>query len=292
MNDKTKKPRGGKSGEAAGGDVAAETLTTQQKTTFEAAYKQHLAEAKAIPNHEVMSFAGNPDLVLGNVQRGVGAVVGLDGEHLHADIIRALSFKPEQLRAAVVLAQAFSWANLLINRDIASDGTTQALITKVMKHRRRLMAAAESLAESNLLDGAELDPIRPGHGPRDGAQDVTRLVAIFRAHEKRIAGKHPLGEADLAHAEADASDLWMRLNPEEAVQVKKLPEKVQQDIDVRDRFWTLLHRRYEKIWKIGAVVWGYDVDEHVPALRARQAGKRAPAAAAGDSAGGGETQPG
>ncbi len=286
MNDKTKKPRG----EAAGNEMAAETLTAQQKTTFEAAYKHHLAEAKALPDHAVIPFAGNPDLVLGNVQRGAGVVVGLDGEFLHADIIRALGFKPEQLRAVVVLAQAFSWASLLINRDIASDGTTQALITRVMKHRRRLMTTAEALVESNLLDDAELDPIRPGYGPRDGAKDVTRLVALFRAHAKTIAGKHPIGEADLAQAEEDASDLWMRLNPEEAVQVKKLPEKVQKDIELRDRFFTLLYQRYEQLWKIGAVVWGYDVDEHVPALRARQAGRRAPAAA--HETNGGAGQPG
>ena len=181
----------------------------------------------------------------------------------------------EELRAAVVLAKAFSWANLLIDRDIASDGTAPALAKTVAVHRRKLMKTAEALVEADLLADAELQPIRPGHGPRDAAQDVTRLVAIFRKHAKKFAGKHPISEAELDQAEKDGADLWVRLNPEGAVQVKRLPQAVQADIEIRDRLWTLLLRRYEMAWKAGAMVWGWAVDEHVPALRARQAGKRA-----------------
>ena len=42
-------------------------------------------------------------------------------------------------------------------------------------------------------------------------------------------------------------------------------------LDHRDRLWTLLHDGYEGVWKMGAILWGRRVDEHVPPLLSRMA---------------------
>lgn len=261
------------------------TPTPQEELTFEAAYKKHLAEAKAIAEHEIVEFKGYDALVLGNAIRGVVEVVGAEGDFLHADALKHLQVKGAELRAAIGIAQGFSFVSLLVDRDVSSDGAIERQYVVVAPARRKLLAAAESLVASGVIDDADVAPVRPGHGKRDAGEDVLKLVSLFRKRAKAIAGKHPITAAELDAAEQAASALLMLVKPAGAVRERKLPADAIEHIELRARFWTLLNRRYELLWKVGAWIWGWKVDEHVPALLSRKLGSRRSGDAATGSTG-------
>jgi len=46
-------------------------------------------------------------------------------------------------------------------------------------------------------------------------------------------------------------------------------KEAQAAVENRDRFWTLVVRAHDRIWRVGAFLWGRDeVDVHVLALQA------------------------
>ena len=49
------------------------------------------------------------------------------------------------------------------------------------------------------------------------------------------------------------------------------PSSLVKAVEIRDRFWTLLHQRYDLLWRCGAWLYGRAVDERVPPLPVRPA---------------------
>jgi hypothetical protein len=94
------------------------------------------------------------------------------------------------------------------------------------------------------------------------------IVALYREHKNAIAGKHPFDDAYLQKLADDGNWLVAQLMPAGAK-----PQKAGKSPDalVRDRLWTELNRRHDKLYKAGVVIWGRrKVDEHIPSLLARQ----------------------
>ena len=62
-----------------------------------------------------------------------------------------------------------------------------------------------------------------------------------------------------------------------AVAADDAPSAAELALATRDRLWTLLRQRYEALWRVGAYLFGRNVDERVPPLgkKAKKVGKKA-----------------
>lgn len=253
-----------------GADAAPEAGASEE------AFECFLAEARALPVHEVEEFAFDDSIVYQNHVRGVRDVVGLEGPYRNASILAGLPVDPAWLREGPLLAQGFLFARLQINREVFSDGTIQDQLDKGYPLRRLLLDTANLLVRQGLLPDAEVAPIRPGSGKRDAANDLVRLAALFKKHWEALLGKHAIKLEQVNEAARIGSRLQTLLKGEGNKAAKLLPEPTLANIDLCNRFWTLLKKRHELLWKCGAWVFGPSVDEHVPPLLSRQRAPRKP----------------
>jgi hypothetical protein len=112
---------------------------------------------------------------------------------------------------------------------------------------------------------------------------------VFNRHKAAIAGKHAITEEQVRQAAEVGSKLQTLVRDNKAVRERKTPQAVLDQVEIRNRFWTLLNARHDKLWRVGAWLAGRDrADEMVPPLQSRQAAPRAQAVAA---AGGESTEP-
>lgn len=240
----------------------------------EEAFQRFLAEARGLPAHEVVEFVFDDSIVYKNVEHGVRDVVGLDGPYRNAAILAKLPVDLGWLRATTVLAQGFLFAALHVDRVVFSDGTIQDQLDKGYPLRRLLLDTANLLVRQGLLPDAEVAPIRPGSGKRDAANDLVRLAALFKKHWTKLLGKHAITEPQVADAARIGSRLQTLLKGEGNKESDVLPAPMLDNIDLCNRFWTLLKKRHEVLWKCGAWVFGPSVDEHVPPLLSKKLGPR------------------
>ncbi len=120
-----------------------------------------------------------------------------------------------------------------------------------------------------------MEAIRKGKGQVDAVTDLTQLPALFRRHQAAVEGKHPLGEADLDRAEALGKQLLESLRPGAAPASKEVSAELQASVDARDRLWTLPTRRHEQLWRVGAWLFGHEVDNRMSALQSRRVSRKA-----------------
>ncbi|HLM43751.1 MAG TPA: hypothetical protein VK458_07775, partial [Myxococcaceae bacterium] len=101
-------------------------------------------------------------------------------------------------------------------------------------------------------------------------EDCLSLVALFRRNEARIAGRSPVVAAELLEAEQLVGQLRVMLGQQGVESEVGAPSLVKA-VEIRDRFWTLLHQRHDVLWRCGAWLYGRAVDERVPPLPVRPA---------------------
>lgn len=225
-------------------------------------YNQILPQAMAIPEAEVLDFRTDASLAYHNVKEGAEAVLP------HKDAVSAASplTNWDEIRDAPKVGEALMFADVLVNQTSGSPGISPERISRAYELRRILMAAAEALAEAGLLPSDRVKRIRAGRGKIDAATDCVGLVALLREYWEEIKTKTAVTEADLREAELVGTELLQQLKPARARRDQKVTDAEAQALEARDRIWTLLVRRHEQIWKIGALIWGRDVDDHVPSL--------------------------
>ncbi len=232
----------------------------------EAAYERFLDAARALPKADVERLAIDPAVAYHNVKAGVDAVLARE-----ADVRKLPGIDLRELRELPPLCLGLSFAALQIDRN--SDGQTRALLREAATLRRTLMTGAEALAAAGLLPAAAVAKIREGRGPLDQADDCVALSALFRKHAPALRGKTAVTAADTKRAAEVGTELRTRLKP---VRARRPGES---EAELRDRFWTLLVRGYDKLWRAGAFVYGRrEIDERVPPLGSvpgRKGGKRA-----------------
>ena len=231
----------------------------------QAAYDLYLPLAQKLAADKVSDYRADPQLAYQNVKRGVGNVLAELARIKHelptADI--------ESVRTLPQVTQGLLFSALQVNRDAGSPGTIEGLLAKAHPVRRKLLKAAEALAESGVIPDADVAPIRPGRGKVDTANDCVALAAVFRKHEKKIAGKTAITAADIAEADEVGSKLQTLLKPKGTPADNRLAPALATAVETRNRFWTLVEQRHEQMWRIGAWLWGHAVDEHVPPLQSR-----------------------
>jgi hypothetical protein len=226
-----------------------------------------LREARAIPADEVVPLRTDPALAEKNVAAGVAAVLAYDAhvaEHLHVVDLAELRSLPDLARAVADAA-----------RDAGGDDAElRPLLAEALTLSRTLRAAAVALVEAGVLSPRDLARLSPERGPADVGADCLALASLFQRKAEDLEGKSPAGEDQIARAAELGATLRALWKPKGAA--RKPGPDGRSPADVRDRLWTLLVARHERLWAVGAYVYGHAVDAHVPALHA--AAEKAPKA--------------
>ncbi|MBZ4374673.1 hypothetical protein [Corallococcus sp. AS-1-6] len=227
----------------------------------EPGYDVFLAPARALEG-AVEECRSNIALAFHNTKRGVESVLARE-----AELAALPGVNVEELRELPLLAQGLAWAALRIQRDMRAS-TFGALFDRAQQLRRKLLKTAEALAEAAFLSAADVASAH-SEGHRDVVGDCLGLVALFRLHEAKLAGRSPVTPEDVNEVERVAQQLRALLAaPGEAREDGSSP-LLFEATETRDRFWTLLLRRHDILWRCGAWLFGRDVDIHVPPLQAR-----------------------
>jgi len=232
------------------------------ETGTEEAFKRFSAEAEAIPEGEVIPFRADATLAYHNVMTGLKAVL----ERIDEAVQRLPEANADVLRALPDLALALCFAVSQASGSVKSTGAIGTQAKETAGWRRLLLKGADAAVEKKLVPGGEIARIRAGRGNIDLANDCRDLAAWFKKNAKALQGKTAVTPEDVAAADAAGLKLLTMLKPEGARREAGAPSEA---VDIRDRFWTLLNRRHEQLWKAGAVLWGRAVDDFVPALQSR-----------------------
>ncbi|MFW5741538.1 MAG: hypothetical protein ACOC1F_14385 [Myxococcota bacterium] len=213
----------------------------------------------------VIPFRFDAYIAQHNVLRGLEAV--LPHEHRIEEELPYVDV--DQIRELRPLTHAVVFAVNRVNRT-KDASVLQDLMPEAFALRRKMLSSAHALREAGLLPEREVLPIQEGHGVVDSAGDLPQLSSLFRRHAGAIQGKHPISEDDLARADSLGTRLLEILQPGGAASTPLTNEKLEAAVDARDRLWTLLTKRYELLWKVGAWLFGYEVDDKLPRLQSRK----------------------
>jgi hypothetical protein len=257
---------------------AAEPSTAEELSSNEA-FDRFLPLGRALAEDAILDFRADPQLAYHNLTRGVRNVL--------AERRRIVSELPMVDLAALgelpQLGQGVIFAALRADVPPRSTGEIGELLKVAYPLRRKLLRAALLLAEDDLIPQGALRKIKKGQGPLNAAHDCVQLAALFERHAARVAGKSSVTEEEVRRAGAVGSRLGTLIRPRGASRRKRRPAEFVQAVEDRNRLWTLLVERHETLWKVGAWLWGRQVDTYVPPLQSRRLPRR-PSKTAGTAA--------
>jgi hypothetical protein len=260
--------------------VSARTVTAPSGS--QADYDAFLPTAQKLPAAAIITLRADPALALHNVQIGVSNVLAEEARlaELPETDVKTLAALPRVALAVVFATTQVSPA--LSSKDLLQKLADGAAL------RRKLLKAADSLAESGFLKPKEVDDIRAGTGKIDAAHDLVQLAALFLKNTAKIRGKHAITVKEIKDASETGTSLLKTLKPGRARPAKATPAI---GVAERDRLWTLLVQGHDALWRAGAYLFGrHEVDDKVPSLQANRGGRPKTASKASAKANGSKSQ--
>ena len=212
---------------------------------FAEVFDRLLPEAEAIDPEKVQLFRADLDLALHNAQLAVSWV------EEHADEVSALHADPVALLQLSDVVGATMVAHQRIDR--ASSGEVQSLLGEGRGLRGLLLASAKALALAGVLSESQVAKIAKGHGPMDEASDCVALKRLFTENPDAIE-QTPVTWEQVQRCGEVGTKLLRLLKPARG-RIVADPE-LSAAMDLRDRFWTLVLRRYDQLWRCGAFMFG------------------------------------
>ena len=238
-----------------------------------AAYEALLQVAQALPTVTPMAGSGvDPDVIQTNVDAGLAAVAPY-----RERILRELPTTPlaevERL-GDVARALIFATTQVVPSKVTADD--VQRVMRELLELREPALKQLEVFAAPAVgaVPAAVVERIRAGSGPRNMAEDAVALAAAYRDPRWKLAGRHPLTDAQLARLDVLGNWVLTHVKADGAPTPNaRVPGDAQ---EVVDRFFTLLQRDHAALRRVGHWLFGEDgVDAKVPKLGSRTAAPRA-----------------
>jgi len=230
----------------------------------EAEFKRFMAEAEAIDAKEVKQLRANASLAYHNSKAATDAVLAhaghIQGHMPHVDL--------KELADIPNLALAVAFGALLAEREVGASSDVKAKLNEAYNLRRLLLSSAKSLAEAEIFSGKEVEKIETGKGHIDAVNDCIALASMFTKRAAGIKGKTPVGAKQVMRAAELGTELKTLLKTKGAKKSKNGVVTMSAG-EARDRLYTLLVQRYERLWAVGAYIFGYAVSEQVPTLLAQ-----------------------
>jgi hypothetical protein len=224
-----------------------------------AAFQQYLGAASAVPAADVKVFHGDPNVVYTNVLTGT--------TNLLAQKTAILAELPNEdltvFETLPAIALGLLYATLQATRRSTKNPTLQANLKEAHALRALLLSSATALAQAGVLQASVVAQIRRGRGLIDVARDLIALAGLFNSNALAIAGKTPITVDQVNRASTLGTELQGQLRPKDAPKTKT----VNTAGDIRDRFWALVVEKYDRVWRVGALIYGQsDIAAKVPPL--------------------------
>ena len=242
----------------------------------EAAYQRFVEAARGLDRRDLVRMRGDAGLAYRNAQRALEMLVKrqatIDGE-LPRLPVRELVQIPE-------IAQAVLFAEEEVERAERKSEELEKLMRRARKLRKRLLRWADDVLGG---DGSALAMVRRGDGAADTAEDCVALARLLAPHveavedrkkKKQKKGKGRLSAKKLAEAAEIGAELARRLRPGDRPGHGDEAPDVQEALEMRDRLWTLLNERYVDLWRVGAYLFGPEVDDRLPSLQSRRQARK------------------
>jgi hypothetical protein len=213
-----------------------------------AAFQKYLSAANAVPAADVKVFHGDPNVVYTNVLTGTTNLLAQKSAilaQLPNEDLTVFQNLPE-------IALGLLYATLQATHRSTKNPSLQANLKEAHTLRALLLSSATALGQAGVLDTAVVAQIRRGRGLLDVARDLIALAGLFNANALAIAGKTPITVDQVNRASTLGTDLQAQLKPKNTPKVKP----VNTAGDLRDRFWALVVQQYDRVWRVGALVYG------------------------------------
>lgn len=240
---------------------------------IEAYYNTHLPVAEALPDARVLTTRVDPDLAIVNIETAMHVFI----DQKVAILLHFPKVDVPLLEALPEIALALKYAALRAEQAVPAESQVAAKLSEARLVRAKLLSAAKALAENGLIPQAEVTAIAAGSGSRDRAEDCVALAALYRNHAAAIAGKHPITVDLIDQAAAVGSWLLANMRPADAPNAPSLGPSP--EVDIRNRFATLLIIGHQKLQAIAHYFYPTDWEERVPALGSRKVSRKKPDAA-------------
>lgn len=219
--------------------------------------------AEALLAGDIVEFSSDPSLIYHNVRAGVDAVLKEEAR-IRAELA---TVRIDEIRETTLVAQALIFAAAQVSLTTRATGTTTELVSRAYELRGTLIENAQPLVSAGLLPAGAFREILKGRGKLDAANDCVDLVQLFRDSWPAVQGKTVMTPEVLTEAAQLGSTLQTILLPGRAVRRRQVTPEMAAAVAIRDRIWTLLRQRFSLIWRVGAWLWGPEVEDFVPALQ-------------------------
>lgn len=246
------------------GDEAPEVLGS------EIAYARFLPLASTLDADQIIPMRADASLAYHNVASGFAEVMKYE-DHLREHLPKV---NLEELHSLPDLALGVAFACLKASRE-GDAADSRALLMEAHALRRLLLRSVEAAGEAGIFTAQEVAKVKEGRGPVDVASDCVALAALFTRHAEALEGKTAVTEGQVEQAAGVGAELLRRFKPLKSKGARRKADAgTMSAAEARDRLWTLLSHRHERLWAVGAYVFGHAVDEMVPGLLARVPRKR------------------
>lgn len=233
----------------------------------EKSYLKFLPAAQSLAAAAVKPYRLDADLAVVNAHTALAAILPFKTQipqHLPKVDTQAILGIAE-------LAVAVKFAALRAEQAAPTEKGIAEALKKARALRRALLSVAKGLAETGQLSHEEVEAIVRGTGNRDIAEDNVALADLFRKHEAKIAGKHPVTKEQIDEAATTGSWLLANMRTESSPTEKAGPKPA--EVDTRDRLGTLLWNAHADLRKVAHYFYGETFDDLAPPLQSRN-GKR------------------
>jgi len=250
--------------------VSKRTKLIDDEARVRRLFEKFVPVADRIPERDVVTCRSDVVLANRNVAAGVAAVLEYE------DVIRNELPKVDlqEIRTLPDLAVSVVYATTQVDRFLPSKEVSE-LIARARELRAFLLTTAEALVHAKLLDAHVVAKIRAGKGDIDAAKDCIELAALFAKHAAKLRGKSPVTGEHIKEATELGKQLITLVKPKRVKEPKKVAEEEKRAREIRDRLWTLLIQRFDKLRRVGAYLFGVDgLDQRVPGLQTRVLVKR------------------
>jgi hypothetical protein len=244
---------------------------------FKQQYDHYRPLALRVPAAQVIRFHGNRAIILNNVNLGVTAI----RESIDRIKTELPQVKTDELLELPDLTRALYFSIT----QVGTPRSTREIARRSLRMspvREDALRTAGAMARRGMLPADRVDAIGKQIGRIAAAADAVALASLYIEYWDAIAGKHPYSRHEIEQLGQDGE--WLSEALKAKGSRKGRPPVFTARI-IRDRLFTLLVQRHAELRRVGAFLFGADVDALVPKLTSRQLpGRPSPAATTPPSA--------
>jgi hypothetical protein len=229
----------------------ADEIQAQEEQEAEKLYQELLSTAEKLDSREVKPFPRSALALYTNLKTAA-AVLLKNTEKLAQEVSQEVI---AQIKQAPSLGLAFVFSARRVESLYANAPSgIQEMLDEARPLRRLLLKSADACAEAGIVPIERVQLIYKGRGPIDHAQDCVDLAALFREFEKVLQNKTPVEASQIDRCAVLGSKLLDALRSSSSPDAALLSTDLEEALELRDRFYTLVVQRYDRLWKAAAQI--------------------------------------